>query len=196
MNKPESRENLRALVETSLLVAIGYILSFVSHLIGLEMPQGGSFTLLSMLPILTIGLRHGVKWGLGGGFVYACLQMLTQFMPPPTGTIFGYISVIMLDYIIAFTVLGLSGFFRGNKYGLLYASPLCLFLRFICHFVSGIVIWNMYAGELPVWLYSLSYNGSYMGFELVSTMVVGAILCSKAPFLFGINGTGSPDTHG
>ena len=196
MNKQVSRDNLRALVETSMLVAIGFILSFVSNFIGLKMPQGGSFTLLSMLPILTIGLRHGIKWGLGGGFVYACLQMLIQFWPPPTGTVFGYVSVVLLDYIIAFTVLGLSGFFRGKKYGLLYAAPLCLSLRFLCHFASGIVVWNMYAGELPVWLYSLLYNGSYMGFELVSTMLVGAVLCKTAPFLFEINGTGSSDTHG
>ena len=184
MNKTTSRESLRALVETSLLIAIGFVLSYVSSLLGLRMPQGGSFTLLSLLPILIIGLRRGLKWGIGGSFVYACLQMLQEFWPPPTATFFGYLAVIMLDYIVAFTALGLSGLFRGRRNGLLYAAPLCLFLSFASHFVSGLVIWNIYAGELPVWLYSLTYNGSYMGFELVSTMVVGAILCKTAPFLF------------
>jgi thiamine transporter len=184
MNTTGSHRNLRALVETSLLVAIGFVLSYVSSLLGLRMPQGGSFTLLSMLPVLIIGLRHGVKWGLGGGFVFACLQMLQEFWPPPTATVSGYIAVIMLDYIAAFSVLGLSGLFRGRRYGLLYAAPLCLFLRFICHFASGVIIWNIYAGELPVWLYSLTYNGSYMGFELVMTMAAGAVLCKTAPFLF------------
>jgi len=184
MNTEKSHENLRALVESSLLVAIGFVLSFISHLIGLRMPQGGSFTLLSMLPVLTIGLRHGVKWGIGGGFVYACLQMLQEFWPPPTATVAGYISVIMLDYVVAFTVLGLSGFFKGRRYGLLYAAPICCFLRFFSHFISGIIIWNIYAGELPVWLYSLTYNGSFMGFELVTIMVVGAVLCKTAPILF------------
>ena len=187
INKENSRNNVRALVESSLLVAIGFVLSFVSHLIGLRMPQGGSFTILSMLPILIIGLRHGLKWGCAGGFVYACLQMLQDFWPPPTGTVFGYICVIMLDYIIAFTVLGLSGLFRGRRYGLLYAAPLCCFLRFVSHFISGIVIWNIYKGELPVWLYSLSYNGSFMGFELLTTMVAGAILCKTAPFILALH---------
>jgi len=186
MKTTENRNNLRALVESSLLVAIGFVLSYVSHLVGLRMPQGGSFTLISMLPILTIGLRHGLKWGLGGGFVYACMQMLQDFWPPPTATVSGYISVILLDYIIAFTVLGLSGLFRGRRYGLLIAAPLCLFLRFLSHFISGIVIWNIYAGELPVWLYSLIYNGSFMGFELVSVMAVGTVLCVTAPFLFSV----------
>ena len=182
--KEQSHNNIRALVESSLLVAIGFALSFISHLIGLRMPQGGSFTLLSMLPILIIGLRHGLKWGCGGGFVYACLQMLQDFWPPPTGTVFGYICVIMLDYILAFTVLGLSCLFRGRRYGLLFATPICCFLRFLCHFASGIVIWNIYSGELPVWLYSLTYNGSYMGFELITTMAAGAILCKTIPFIF------------
>ena len=184
MNPEKPHDNLRALVESSLLVAIGFVLSFVSHSIGLRMPQGGSFTLLSMLPVMTIGLRHGLKWGIGGGFVYACLQMLQEFWPPPTATVYGYISVIMLDYIIAFTVLGLSGLFKGRQYGLLYATPLCCLLRFLSHFISGVVIWNIYAGEVPVWLYSLIYNGSYMGFELVTTMIVGAILCKTAPIIF------------
>jgi len=180
----KSRSNLRALVESSLLVAIGFALSYVSHIVGLRMPQGGSFTLLSMLPILTIGLRRGLKWGLGGGFVYACMQMLQEFWPPPTATAFGYVSVVMLDYIVAFTVLGLSGLFRNRRYGLLYAAPLCLSLRFLSHFVSGVIIWNAYAGELPVWLYSLTYNGSFMVFELMTIMAAGAVLCKTAPFLF------------
>jgi len=183
METEKNRKNIRALVESSLLVAIGFVLSFVSHVLGLRMPQGGSFTLLSMLPVLIIGLRHGLKWGLLGGFVYACLQMLFEFWPPPTATVFGYISVIMLDYIAAFTVLGLSGLFRGKRYGLLYAAPLCCFLRFLSHFVSGVVIWNVYAGDAPVWLYSLTYNGSFMGFELVSLTVAGFVLCRAAPSL-------------
>ena len=140
--------------------------------------------MLSMLPVLMIGLRHGLKWGLTGGFVYACLQMMFEFHPPPTATVPGYISVVMLDYIAAFTVLGFSGFFRGRQYGLLYAAPLCLFLRFLFHFISGVVIWGIYAEDMPVWLYSLIYNGSYMAFELVSVMVVGAVLCRTAPILF------------
>jgi len=184
VNNPKSRENLRALVESSLLVALGFVLSYFTLF---RMPQGGSVTPFSMLPIMMIGLRHGLKWGLGGGFVYACLQMLQQFWPPPTGTVEGYIAVVMLDYILAFTVLGLSGIFRGKQYGLIYAAPICITLRFLSHFISGIIVWNIYAGELPVWLYSLTYNGSYMGVELVLTIVVGVILCKTAPILFNVS---------
>jgi len=186
VNNSKSRDRIRALVESSLLVALGFVLSYFTLF---RLPQGGSVTPFSMLPIMMIGLRHGLKWGLAGGFVFSGLQMLQQFWPPPTGTVEGYIAVILLDYIFAFTVLGLSGLFKGRQYGLLYAAPLCLILRFLCHFTSGIIVWNIYAGELPVWLYSLTYNGSYMGLELVLTMIVGAVLCRTAPILFK-----SPDT--
>jgi len=181
METAKSSNNLRALVESALLIATGFVLSYVTLF---KMPQGGAVTPLSMLPLLMIGLRHGLKWGLAGGLIYAGLQMIQEFWPPPTGTVEGYIAVVVLDYIAAFTVLGLSGFFRGKRYGLLYAAPLCILLRFICHFISGLIVWNVYAGELPVWLYSLVYNGSYIGIELVMTMAVGAILCRTAPVLF------------
>ena len=177
-NNSKSRENLRALVESSLLVAIGFALSYVTPF---RLPWGGSVTPLSMLPILMIGIRHGLKWGLLGGVVYACLQMIQQFWPPPTGTVQGYIAVVMLDYLVAFTVLGLSGLFRGKKYGLLIAAPLCLTLRFLSHFISGIIVWGVYAENMPVWLYSLTYNGSYMVPEIILTTIVSAVLCLTAP---------------
>jgi len=183
MKNLKTRENLRALSESALLVALGFILSYFTLF---PLPQGGSVTPLSMLPILMIGLRHGLKWGLSGGFVFAGLQMLQQFWPPPTGTLEGYIAVVMLDYIFAFTVLGLSGLFSGKQYGLLFATPLCLILRFISHFISGIVVWNVFADELPIWLYSLTYNGSYMGIELVLTFIAGVALCRAAPVLFNV----------
>jgi thiamine transporter len=184
----KSRKNLRALIESALLVAVGFVLSYIKLF---ELPQGGSVTALSMLPILMIGLRHGPKWGLCGGFVFACLQMLQSFWPPPSGTFIAYVAVILLDYALAFTVLGLSGIFRGRRYGMIYAAPLCIFLRFLCHFVSGIVIWSYYAGDTAAWIYSLFYNGPYMGIELVLTTIIGAILCWTAPMLFRVPGAGN-----
>jgi thiamine transporter len=174
------RENIRALSETAMLVAIGFALSFITFV---PFPQGGAVTALSTLPLLLIGLRHGLKWGLLGGLAYACLELTFRFFPPPTATPIGYIAVVFLDYIIAFTVLGLSGLFSGNRYGLLYAAPICLALRFLSHFFSGILIWGVFAENLPVWLFSLIYNGSYMGVELVLTMIVGTILLKTAPMI-------------
>ena len=180
----KNRENIRALTESAILIALGTILSYI---VLFRMPQGGSVTPFSMLPIMVIGVRRGLKWGLGSGFVFACLQMIRQFWPPPTGTVEGYIAVVMLDYILAYTAMGLAGFFKGRKYGLLYAIPLCLIFRFLCHFISGIIVWHIYAGDLPIWLYSLTYNGSYIGVELVISMAVGTLLCTAAPIIFDVS---------
>jgi len=179
----KSRESIRALTESAILVAIGWILSY---LVLFRMPQGGSVTPFSMLPVLVIGIRHGLKWGLGSGFVFACLQMIRQFWPPPTATVEGYLAVILLDYVIAYSVLGLSGFFKGRKYGLIFAVPMCLILRFLCHFLSGIIVWNIYAGDQPVWLYSLVYNGSYIGVEMIITLAISVVLCTAVPDLFKV----------
>jgi len=178
MNNSKSKENLRALIESAMLIAIGFVLSYITLF---RMPQGGSVTPLSMLPILLIGIRHGLKWGLAGGFVYAALQMLQQFWPPPTATVQAYIAVVMLDYVLAFSVLGLSGLFKNRKFGLVIAAPICLTLRFIFHFISGIVVWGVFADGVPVWQFSLVYNGSYMLPEIAITTAVSAFLCLVAP---------------
>jgi len=193
MTNTKSRENLRALIESALLVAIAFVLSYITLF---RMPQGGSVTPISMLPLLVIGLRHGVKWGLCGGLIYACLQMLQQFWPPPSQTAAAYISVVLLDYVLAFSLLGLSGLFKGKRFGLIYSIPLCLIIRFFCHFVSGIVIWGVYAPpDVPVWIYSLTYNGAYMAVELAFTMIVGVILCITAPVIFNIKPTAQSVTE-
>jgi len=189
VNNSKSGRNLRALVESALLIAVGFVLSYVSF--SIPWVQGGSVTPLSMLPIMIIGIRHGLKWGLCSALVYSGLQMLQSFAASvawlPSPSFSTLTSLVLLDYVIAFSVLGLSGLFKNKKNGLLYAIPLCITLRFLCHFISGLVIWNVFAeAGQPVWLYSLIYNGSYMGPELVLTMVVGAVLCSTAPFLLTV----------
>ena len=63
----------RILVECALMIAIGTVLSNIKIF---TMPNGGSVTLLSMLPFVLVSFRHGVKWGLFTGLVNGCLQML------------------------------------------------------------------------------------------------------------------------
>ena len=78
----------------------------------------------------------------------------------------------MLDYVVAYTVLGLgktfSAFIKNKTAKLITGTFVVVFLRFVCHFLSGILIWNVYAPEgQSAFLYSLIYNGSYMGIELI-----------------------------
>ena len=72
------------------------------------MPNGGSVTLLSMLPFVLVSFRHGVKWGLFTGLVNGCLQMLLGFWAPPTPTFLYFLGEILLDYLcLLYTSQGL-----------------------------------------------------------------------------------------
>ena len=104
----KSYSKTRVLVECALMVAIGTVLANIKIF---TMPNGGSVTLLSMLPFVLVSFRHGVKWGLFTGLVNGCLQMLLGFWAPPTPTFIYFLGEILLDYLVAFMVLGTAEFF-------------------------------------------------------------------------------------
>ena len=105
----KSYSKTRVLVECALMVAIGTVLANIKIF---TMPNGGSVTLLSMLPFVLVSFRHGVKWGLFTGLVNGCLQMLLGFWAPPTPTFIYFLGEILLDYLVAFMALGTAEFLR------------------------------------------------------------------------------------
>lgn len=169
----------KKMTTSALLVALATVLMWVSKLIPAPWLQGGSVTLASMVPIIITGLLFGTKWGLCASFSYAIIQMLFGFYPPPTQTITSFFLVVMLDYILAFGVLGLSGLFHKRRTPLTAAVSACFvtLLRYVCHILSGILIWGVYAEEgQTVLAYSLIYNGSYMIPEIIISTLVTWIL--------------------
>ena len=172
------KTSTKKLTVSAMLVALAVVLSFIKIF---DARYGCSVTAGSMVPLILIGCLFGSKQGVLACFVYALIQMLLGFVAPPANTFFAFTAEVLLDYVIAFGVLGLSGtFFKamGKKaYALPVAGFIVIFCRFICHFLSGILIWGIYAGEgQPVWLYSLTYNGSYMLFEaIISAVILAAV---------------------
>ena len=180
------------LVETSVLVALAFVLSYVRII---TMPMEGSVTLLSMLPIVLIALRHGTKWGLGGAFCYALLQLVQSVT---IGGLFSWgltpgalIGCILLDYLLPFTLLGLAGLWRKKgTAGMLFGIVLVMILRFTCHLLSGAVLFaiitqtvNIFGTDVVFtnpWLYSACYNGFYMVPELILTLA-GTWLLLRIP---------------
>ena len=187
------------MTECAILVALSFVLSLIKIW---QMPLGGNVTLVSMLPVCVISVRHGVKRGLGAAFVYSIFQLISGIV---ADGIFGWglnaamlIGCIFFDYIAAYTVLGLSGIFRGYGEGGVYAgiTAACA-LRFLSHFLSGYVIFRnleqfeVFGGvfeKSPV-LYSLCYNGLYMLPELILTLVASALLL-RVPTVREITGIG------
>ena len=136
----------RILVECALMIAIGTVLSNIKFF---TMPNGGSITLLSMLPFVLVSFRHGAKWGLFTGFVNACLQMIMGFYPPPASTFLYFLGEVLLDYVLAFMALGLAELFarpfKNRTVGVAVGTFAAGFLRFMCSFLSGVLVW----GNLP-----------------------------------------------
>ena len=166
----------RIMTDCAILVAMSVVLNFIKFA---PWPNGGSITLGAMVPLVYLSLRHGCKWGVFSAFVYSVLQMLLDGVISPAGQSFGqYILVVLLDYVLAYTVLGLAGFFARfsskENTGAVVGALAVTGLRYVCHILSGILIWGVYAPEnMPVWLYSLTYNGSYM----IPEMIITAVLC-------------------
>lgn len=172
-------QRTKIMVECALMVALAAILSRIQFA---PWPQGGSITLAAMTPIVFVALRRGWKWGLLTAFTYSLLQMLLDgISAPPVQSVFWFAVVIMLDYVIAFTALGLAGIFTGKKgnsgFGPAMGSCCVTLLRYLCHIISGIAVWGVYAPEgTPVWLYSVVYNGSYMIPETIITALAITLL--------------------
>ena len=162
----------------ALMAAMSVVLMLISKVIPAPWLQGGSITIASTVPLIMAALLYGPKWGLLTSLTYAIIQLITGFYPPPTQTLLNFVLVVMLDYILAFGVFGLAGlFYKKDKP---FTIPLSAFivttLRYVCHIISGLLIWGVYAEGQSVVAYSLSYNGSYMIPEIIINTVVMALL--------------------
>ena len=135
-----------------------------------ELPFGGSITLFSMLFIVLIGYWYGPKAGLMTGFAYGLLQFVLD-------PIFYSIPQMFVDYPLAFGALGLSGFFSNKKYGLWIGYVVGILGRFVFSYLSGLLFFAAYAegSGMSAPVYSLCYNGSYIGAEGIITLIVISI---------------------
>ena len=176
----EKHMGMRRLTESAIFIALGFVLSYIQVK---AWPQGGGITCFSMLPILLIGFRHGLWWGLGSGLVYSVLQLMQNHaLVPPADGLGTYFAMVALDYVLAFGVLGLSALFRRKKYGLVYASLVCLTLRYLCHIASGVLLWGSYAWDgWSVFPYSVVYNGTYMVPEIILTTLAAFFMTRYLP---------------
>ena len=170
----DSHLRIRALCEGAILVALAFILSFVKLY---ELPNGGSLT-PAMFPILLYALRWGLPRGLIAGFVFGLLQLIFD-----GAYAWGWQSMV-LDYLLAFTPLGLAGLFKGKAWGIFPGTVLGCAARFVIHYISGITIYRIIEPTaVPGFgtfdnahLYSLVYNGSYMVPNTLLALLLAGVL--------------------
>lgn len=172
----------RKLTETAIMLALAVLLSYVTVF---KAPMGGSITAFSQVPIVIIGYRYGFKWGAGTGVIYGVLEMLLQGLGnfAYVKGFAAYLILILADYVVAFACLGIGGalfrkVIKNQTLALALGGAVASLLRFVCHFISGVTIWGEYAdGWKSVWAYSFGYNGFYMLFEGILT-VIGVVVLS------------------
>ena len=170
----------RTLVECAVMIAVGTILSMIK----IDLLWGGGMTVCSMLPLVFIAHRHGTKTGLIAAFAYSLLQLVLGLDNVRYATNFWMaVGIVGLDYVVAYTVIGLSAIFDGkfkNKQTAMVAGIVFSFtLRLACHFITGVWIWEVIwpndRGWLPpVW--SIAYNAMYMVPEMILTSVAACLL--------------------
>jgi thiamine transporter len=161
--------NARLIAEIGVTMALAAVL----HLIKLwEMPQGGSITLGTMVPLFVLALRRGPLVGSVAGALYGVLEgwILSG------GKNFYYPAQVILDYPVAFGLVGLAGFFpRTPAFGVLIGS----LARYGAHVLSGILFFGQYAKGQPVLLYSLTYNALYLFPDFVIAMVLTLLVWER-----------------
>ena len=205
----------KRLTESAMLIALAVVLELAGRMVIPPMPFGGQLTLVAMLPIVLISWRHGVRWGLVSGFAYSLVQMalgagtVTAAFQPGyfgDGVMLGR-AVIMcaLDYVLAYTILGIGGLFRSRissrGLALSLGSVVALGGRYLTHILSGYILFSGWAEwfftqegfpawgaslvaslspDMLGWVYSIVYNGMYMVPEIILT-AVAAVLVARVP---------------
>ena len=203
-----------------MLLAMAVVLEVVSKMFIPPMPLGGHLTIVHMLPVVLISYRHGMKWGFTSAFAYSLIQTMlgmddvsAAFLPSSEDYMgANAILMLLLDYIVAYTLLGLGGIFRDRiqKPGtaLMCGSLVALSARYASHIASGFILYSSWAewfftqDGFPAWggwlvenlspemlgfTYSVVYNGLFMIPEIIFTALVSLVIARIPGIVTKIN---------
>ena len=158
--------NTKMMAMGAVCIALSSVLSMIKIW---KRPQGGSITAASMLPLMLFSYVYGMGPGCLVGALYGVLQFIIEpyFLSLPQ---------MLLDYPIAFGMMGLAGLFSkmdNENLGLTVGVVLASVGRFVAAVLSGVIFFAEYAGDQNPWVYSIVYNGSYM----LPECIICVILC-------------------
>lgn len=181
--KDRKKFDSRTISYAAVCIAMSFALSYIQLF---TMPQGGSVTLASLLPLMIYSYMFGVKKGVFAGFIYGILQALQDpWLIHP--------AQFLLDYPVAFATIGLSGMFRNVKafqgkpqLAVALGGIVASVLRFASHLFSGVFAFSEYAGDQNPWIYSMAYN-SFVFIDIAIVLVVGVIVFSSKSFMTFVN---------
>lgn len=185
-----NREMILTIVTGGISLALAFVLSRIELF---ELPNGGSVTPASVLPIVIFAMAFGPGWGFIVAVIFSLLQLIGGWLVTPFQ--------VLLDYTLGYTAYGFIGFAALPKAKrIIYRNPLMRFVnggitraviftiiayivRWFCSVLSGVIFYAEYAGDMNPWIYSMVYNGSFLSLDLVFlliVMIIFYIVLSKA----------------
>ena len=210
----KTTQKTQRLTLSAVMLAFATVLALVCEFIPfLNLPFGGGFTVASMLPIVIISYMYGIKWGLFSSFTYSVIQVIISLIlgktvlalfTPSSDDFLGIwvaFAIVIIDYLLAYTVLGFGGIFRNSvkskTTALILGVIFALSLRYLCHIASGYIFYGAWAewffsqegfyaigekilsafsGRALALIYSVFYNGLYMIPEIIITAIAAGIV--------------------
>lgn len=195
VGKRQKVDKTKSIVYGAVLIALSFALSYVKFF---SLPQGGSITFASLVPLMLYSYMFGIRRGIIAGFIYGILQFFQ-------GPYFVHPMQFLLDYPIAFAAIGVAGIFKEREVfkgkseimNFVLGAFLAVFLRYLSSVVAGIFVWGSYvdqnldtAGNIirgPV-AWSFLYNAFTFG-DLAIALVAGVALLSSKSFTTVMNQT-------
>lgn len=174
-----NREMILKIVTGGIALALAFVLSQLKLF---ELPNGGTVTPASVLPIIIFAMAFGPSWGFLVAFIFSLLQLIGGYLLTPFQ--------VILDYTLGYASLGITGFaalpaakrnvFRNPlkrfaNAGVVKAiifTVLSYIVRWFCSVLSGVIFYAEYAGDMNPWVYSMIYNGSFLSLDLAFLLVV------------------------
>ena len=175
MKNQNAKQNIKKITLCAIMIALGTVLSMIK----IDAPLGGGVTMLSMVPVAFLSCMLGLKWGFAASCVYAGIQLMLSIGDVLSWGLTSTAVVVcaVFDYVIPYALLGISGIFRKKGiWGVVVGVGIATFIRFLCHYFTGVVIFDIWCPWANVYWYSLCYNGAYMLPEIILTCIGTALL--------------------
>lgn len=182
MKNTKTANSLRALCEAAIMISLSIVLTLLRFPpFNIDLWGNGGSIDFVMVPLVVLAWRRGANWAIPAGLAFGFLKCLIG-----GGIGWGLLSVLF-DYVLAYGAVGVAGFFKGRKNGLVLGTIAGSLARFIMHFISGVTIWKIAVGDevslfgmtfdsSMSFVYSLLYNGSYMLGNMIFCLVAVILL--------------------
>ena len=170
----------RTISFAAVCIAMSFALSYLRIL---RMPQGGSITIASLLPLMIYSYMFGTRKGLFACMIYGLLQAVQDpYIIHP--------AQFLLDYPLAFGCVGLAGVFAHVKQWnnipqlqFVLGAVVAAVCKFIMNYLSGVFAFSAFAGGQNPFIYSLVYQAGYVLPDFAIAIAVGIFVFSSKSFV-------------